>query len=188
MEELTGPLEEVFKDLKRQWQSFQEAEPFLHVVQGFIHAVDWREPWIIGVLVFHAVMLLAALTTRKSGLVQGTLFLIAAATVWGSERLNALGAEHWESFAGQNYFDRTGVFMSAVVSGPLLLVMFIVLINYLINCSNMLVEAKRRELKFKARQRAAAEKKAAAGVGGGGGAAGAAGAAGGAAPEPKKTK
>ncbi|PNW87543.1 hypothetical protein CHLRE_02g142150v5 [Chlamydomonas reinhardtii] len=184
MEELTGPLEEVFKDLKRQWKDFQEAEPFLHVVQGFIHAIDWRERWIIGILVFHAVMLLAALTTRKSSLIQGTIFLIAAATVWGSERLNALGAEHWQSFAGQNYFDRTGVFMSVLVSGPLLLAMFIVLINYLISCSAMLVEAKRKELKYKARQRAAAEKKAAAGGGGGG----AGGTGGGATPEAKKTK
>ncbi|KAG2427704.1 hypothetical protein HYH02_014535 [Chlamydomonas schloesseri] len=138
-------------------------------------------------------MLLGALTTRKSGLAQGTIFLIAAATVWSSERLNALGAEHWRSFAGQNYFDRTGVFMSSVVSGPLLVAMFIVLINYLISCSAMLVEAKKKELRHKARQRAAAEK--AAGAGAGAGAAGGAGGAGAggagkapATPEGKKTK
>ncbi len=51
-----------------------------------------------------------------------------------SERLNALGAQHWERFAGQNYFDRQGVFMSAVVSGPLLVAMFIVLVRECDGC------------------------------------------------------
>lgn len=41
MEQLAGPLQEVFGDLKRKWQEFQEEEPFLHVLQGFVHAIDW---------------------------------------------------------------------------------------------------------------------------------------------------
>lgn len=51
------------------------------------------------------------------------------AIVYNAEALNKLGRQHWQSFAGQNYFDPTGVFMSAVVSGPLLVVMFIVLVR-----------------------------------------------------------
>ncbi|GLC46200.1 hypothetical protein PLESTB_001534300 [Pleodorina starrii] len=165
MEELTGPLQEVFKDLRRHWKAFQEAEPFLHVVQGFINAIDWREPWIMGILAFHVVMLVTALATRKRGGVQLFTVLVSGGTIFSAERLNRLGAQHWEKFSGQNYFDATGVFMSAVVSGPQLLVMFIILINYLINCVGMLVEAKKRELIYKAKQRAK-EAKAAAGSAG----------------------
>ncbi|GIL81563.1 hypothetical protein Vretimale_743 [Volvox reticuliferus] len=154
MEELVGPLEEVFKDLQRQWKAFQNSEPFLHVLQGFIHAIDWREPWIVSVLVCHAVMLIVALTTRKRGAIQLSLFLLSGGIIFNAERLNRLGAKHWQEFAGQDYFDSAGVFMSAVVSGPQLMVMFIVLINYLISCAGMLVEAKKRELIYKAKQRA----------------------------------
>lgn len=46
-----------------------------------------------------------------------------------AERLNKLAAQHWESFSKQNYFDRRGVFFSTLVSGPLLVVMFIVLVG-----------------------------------------------------------
>ena len=41
LDELTGPLQEVFKDLQNKWKEFQEQEPFWHVVQGFAHAIDW---------------------------------------------------------------------------------------------------------------------------------------------------
>ena len=53
----------------------------------------------------------------------------AAAIVFNAERLNALARRRWRSFSGQNYFDPNGVFWSALVSGPLLLVMFIILVN-----------------------------------------------------------
>ncbi|PNH06883.1 Transmembrane protein 18 [Tetrabaena socialis] len=166
MEELVGPLQDVFKDLRRQWQSFQEAEPFLHVVQGFIHAIDWREPWIIGILAFHVAMFLAAVATRKRTAIQTVVFMLAAGIVFMSERLNRLAGLQWERFSTQNYFDATGVFMSAVVSAPLIIVMFIVLINYLLSCASMLVEAKKRELKHRARQRAKDAKAQAGGSGG----------------------
>ena len=80
------------------------------------------------------------------------------AVVYSAETLNKLGYKHWERFATQNYFDPTGVFMSAVVSGPLLFILFIVLINYLRACTKMLIQAKRRELIHKAKARARAEK------------------------------
>ena len=46
-----------------------------------------------------------------------------------AERANRLGKRHWQRFSRQNYFDDSGVFMSVLVSGPLLLVMFIVLVG-----------------------------------------------------------
>ncbi|GIL66355.1 hypothetical protein Vafri_19849 [Volvox africanus] len=99
-------------------------------------------------------MLIVALTTRKRGAIQLSLFLLSGGIIFNAERLNRLGAQHWQKFAGQNYFDSAGVFMSAVVSGAQLIVMFIVLINYLISCAGMLVAAKKRELIYKAKQRA----------------------------------
>lgn len=153
MEELTGPLQEVFKDLRQKWQEMNQQESFYSVFMGFIHAIDWTEPWICGILVTHVVLILLALFTRTRSTVQGTLFVICMSIVYFSENLNDLGRVHWEKFARQRYFDANGVFMSAVVSGPLLAVMFIVLINYLLAAANLMVEAKKRELRYKAKLR-----------------------------------
>ena len=46
-----------------------------------------------------------------------------------AEQLNLLGRQHWARFSTQNYFDPQGVFMSTLVSAPLLLIMFTVLVR-----------------------------------------------------------
>lgn len=58
-----------------------------------------------------------------------TLTLRAAAVVFLAERLNGLGAKHWQRFSGQDYFDPRGVFFTTLVSGPLVLIMLIVLVS-----------------------------------------------------------
>ncbi len=49
--------------------------------------------------------------------------------VYMGERINKLGAQHWQRFSRQDYFDKRGTFYSAVVSGPLLLIMLAVLVR-----------------------------------------------------------
>ena len=46
-----------------------------------------------------------------------------------AERLNGLGSKHWQRFSGQDYFDPRGVFFTTLVSGPLVLIMLIVLVS-----------------------------------------------------------
>ena len=55
--------------------------------------------------------------------------LHAASVVFMAERLNGLGAKHWQRFSGQDYFDPRGVFFTTLVSGPLVLIMLIVLVR-----------------------------------------------------------
>jgi hypothetical protein len=59
------------------------------------------------------------------------------AGVYFAENLNRFLGENWKSFAGQNYFDQNGVFLSAVWSGPLLVIAIIILVsvNHLIKYS-----------------------------------------------------
>jgi len=54
---------------------------------------------------------------------------IAVVVVYLAERLNALSASHWQRFAGQNYFDSNGVFVSTVLSAPLVFDMFVILVR-----------------------------------------------------------
>ena len=51
--------------------------------------------------------------------------------VYLAERLNAFGASNWQRFAGQNYFDSNGVFVSTVLSTPLVFDMFVILVRTL---------------------------------------------------------
>jgi transmembrane protein 18 len=39
-----------------------------------------------------------------------------------AEKMNRYLGEHWRSFASQNYFDRSGVFISVIWSGPLIFI------------------------------------------------------------------
>lgn len=58
-------------------------------------------------------------------------YCLTVALVYGAERLNALGGRHWQRFAGQNYFDEGGIFVSAVLSAPLVFTMFVVLVRFI---------------------------------------------------------
>lgn len=60
--------------------------------------------------------------------------MCAAGMVYNAQRLNKLLGEHWRSFAGQPYFDDQGVFISAVVSAPLLFTMFVQLVRPVSRC------------------------------------------------------
>jgi hypothetical protein len=72
--------------------------------------------------------------------------------VRSSERLNDYGARHWKSFATQNYFDSRGVFTAIMLCGPLLVCSFIMLVFFLKEASQLLVQVKRAELRRKKRQ------------------------------------
>ena len=46
-----------------------------------------------------------------------------------SETLNRMLGQRWQSFAGQPYFDKNGIFISAVLSAPLVADMMIILVG-----------------------------------------------------------
>ena len=52
-----------------------------------------------------------------------------AGVVYNAQRINTYLREHWKAFARQPYFDEQGIFISAVVSAPLLLIMLIQLVH-----------------------------------------------------------
>ncbi|GKA72272.1 transmembrane protein 18 [Tanacetum coccineum] len=118
---------------------------------GFFHAIDWKEPWLVGLMIFHFMALIVIITSRKNINFQMYLFLLSLAGVYLAERLNTVLSDNWKSFAGQNYFDRHGVFLSVLWSGPLLIFATIILVNTLFSLCNLIVKWKRAELKHRAR-------------------------------------
>ncbi|KAK9758194.1 hypothetical protein RND81_01G214200 [Saponaria officinalis] len=118
---------------------------------GFFHAIDWKEPWLMGLLGFHFLLLVMFLFTRKNVNFQMCLFLLALSGVFLAERLNRFLGNHWQSFATQNYFDPLGVFLSVLWSGPLLIIAMLILVNTLFSLCHLIVRWKRAELKHRAR-------------------------------------
>lgn len=116
-------------------------------IEAFTAAVDWDERWIQCLLVFHIVVWVVTISTRRAFFWQCTTFLIICILVWGAETLNAYAHLHWRSFSKQDYFDSHGIFVGVMFSGPLLLLALFQMVNFLVIASNLLVEVKRNELR-----------------------------------------
>ncbi|XP_062024790.1 uncharacterized protein LOC133740874 [Rosa rugosa] len=125
--------------------------PALDNFIGFFHAIDWKEPWLMGLVGLHFLLLVISILSRKNLNFQMLLFLTALAGVYLAERFNGFLGQNWKSFAGQNYFDSNGVFLSVLWSGPLLVIAIIILINTLFSLCHLIVKWKRAELRHRAR-------------------------------------
>ncbi|EFN59942.1 hypothetical protein CHLNCDRAFT_133015 [Chlorella variabilis] len=163
-DQLGGALEFVMDDLRQKWRELSGGPSVSEGLKQFFHAVDWSERWIQGLMAFHLLLLILVLLYRRFPVVHAAIFLGTMPLIYFAERINGLAARHWRSFAKQNYFDSQGIFTSAMLSAPLLLIMFVILVNYLVSTSVLLVKMKRKELEVKARQ----QHRAAAAAGGGG--------------------
>ncbi|KAL4856800.1 Nudix hydrolase 1 [Chlorella vulgaris] len=124
-DQLGGALEFAMDDVRQKWKEMSGGPSVTEGLSQFVHAVDWSERWIQGLLAFHFLLLLLVLLFRRIPGVHGAIFL-------GMMPL--------------------GIFTSALLSAPLLLIMFVILVNYLISTSVLLVRMKRKELQYKARQ------------------------------------
>ena len=69
------------------------------------------------------------MATRQAPDLETDCEMFAASTVYMAERLNAYLAANWQTFAKQPYFDEQGIFFSAMVSAPLLLTMFLLVVS-----------------------------------------------------------
>ncbi|CAD6333726.1 unnamed protein product [Miscanthus lutarioriparius] len=120
-------------------------------LRAFICAVDWTEPWLMCLMAFHVVLLLTAVGFRRNANFQLFLLFLAYSGVYLAEKMNRYLGEHWKSFTSRNYFDRSGVFISVVWSGPLIFISIISVIISLIALSQLMVKWKRAELRHRAR-------------------------------------
>ncbi|KAG4380668.1 hypothetical protein GLYMA_16G216600v4 [Glycine max] len=116
-----------------------------------------NEPWVMRLPGFHVVLLLVTILSRKKTSFQMFLFLLTLVGVYLAESLNRFLGKNWKSFSSHNYFDPSGLFMSVLWSGPLLVISMIILINTLFSLCYLIVRWKIAELKHLAR--AARDKK-----------------------------
>ncbi|AQK86357.1 Transmembrane protein 18 [Zea mays] len=120
-------------------------------LRAFIRAVDWTEPWLMCLMAFHVVLLLTAVGFRRNANFQLFLLFLAYSGVYLAEKMNRYLGENWKSFTSRNYFDRSGVFISVVWSGPLIVISIVSVISSLIALCRLMVKWKRAELRHRAR-------------------------------------
>ena len=76
LEQLTQAHEEVIQEFKRQWETLtsNNGPSMIESFKGFLHAVDWKEWWIICILVFHMFLLVSVVAWRKKHAFQNMVF------------------------------------------------------------------------------------------------------------------
>jgi hypothetical protein len=127
---------------------------------AFRHAITWSEPFILSLVTFQIFMLLACLwVSRKNRSMAPRLVVMVfiGITVRMAERLNRLGAKHWQSFSTQNYFDRRGFFVSIMLCSPLMMDCLIMVFCYLREAVQLLVQVKATQIRQQRRQQAKEE-------------------------------
>ncbi|XP_068614653.1 transmembrane protein 18-like [Brachionichthys hirsutus] len=118
----------------------------------FIMSVQWSEPWLMGLLVFHFACLCLTVVTCRYYRVQTCHFLLMVVLVYTAEYLNELAAMNWRSFSNFQYFDSNGMFISLVYSIPLLLNTVIIVMVWVYRAFSTMTELKILQLKLKTRR------------------------------------
>ncbi|EDO32237.1 predicted protein [Nematostella vectensis] len=72
--------------------------------------------------------------------------------VYASEQLNILGERHWRKFAREQYFDSSGLFISVILSVPVLFNCFVILVSWLWTACSMLIVVGKGRVREKQRQ------------------------------------
>lgn len=156
--DFSGLQEQIFSEVRRAIKFSNHTESFWDNVQAFAHAVDWKEPWIRGILAGHVGVFLLVLLCRRNVSVLTGVFAVLGSLIYFGENINSVAGQHWQSFATQDYFDEHGIFYNVVVSAPALITLLTVLVFYLLHATSLMVEVKKKEIIHKARQRARAER------------------------------
>jgi hypothetical protein len=132
---------------------------FTENLEAFKASVNWDESFIRFVIIFDVVLFLIVFITRKNVNIQAAFFFLICFLLYFCETLNHWCSVNWRQLTTQNYFDEHGVFAGIFFAGPLLLVCFLQLINFLKMASNDLVKVKRLQLAQKKKSEIAEDAK-----------------------------
>ncbi len=104
-------------------------EEMYDAVMGFVYAVDWTDPFIIGIVVAIATMYAVVFATRKHVDAQIALLAVVCAVAYAAPHASRALGPHWQQLARQDYFDKHGYFGSMMVSLPLMLLALIQMVS-----------------------------------------------------------
>ncbi|XP_041360949.1 transmembrane protein 18-like [Gigantopelta aegis] len=112
----------------------------------FVLSIDWTEKWLQGLLLFHLASFGLTYLIRHNGTLQIAHFTVSLLLVWCAEYINEEAAKYWKLFSNQQYFDSNGLFISVVFSMPILCNCLVIVMMWLFNAGNLMVQVKRVQL------------------------------------------
>uniref|UniRef100_A0A3Q0RC82 Transmembrane protein 18 n=1 Tax=Amphilophus citrinellus TaxID=61819 RepID=A0A3Q0RC82_AMPCI len=115
----------------------------------FLMSVQWSEPWLVGLLVFHAVCLFMTVLTCRFYRVTPLITHIVLLSLCQILCLHLFFCRFFSDF---QYFDSKGMFISLVYSIPLLLNAVIIVMVWVYRTFSTMTELKTLQLKRKARR------------------------------------
>ncbi|VEU36692.1 unnamed protein product [Pseudo-nitzschia multistriata] len=152
-----NPLQDIANDVTQNIVAGQaQPQSAREHFDAFRSAINWSEKFVIGLVCFQIVMFLLCLYFSKKdrGLAPRiSLLVFIGIVVRAAEWLNSIGADHWESFATQDYFDKKGIFVGIMLCAPLLLDSLMMLLFFMKEASTLLVQVKRNEIKQKQKKK-----------------------------------
>ncbi|KAJ9574881.1 hypothetical protein L9F63_007944, partial [Diploptera punctata] len=112
--------------------------------------IEWHDPWLVGLILFHIIITLMTLLTRNHSNFQVLLFFVLFLKMIDTKSINEIAATNWNFFSRQQYFDSKGMFISLVFSVPILLNCMIMVANWLWQSSQLMTKLKRAQLRQQA--------------------------------------
>lgn len=147
---LQGMAEGVINDIMA---NSAKPETLTDHIMAFKTAITWSEPFIIGLIVFQLTMFCMCLwvsNRNRSMPVRVSFLVLLGALVRSAEYINSYAAKHWQDWnITQNYFDQHGIFVSIMFCTPLLLDCLLMLILFIREAGQLLVQVKTMEMKKK---------------------------------------
>eukprot|EP00759_Apiculatamorpha_spiralis_P005341 PhF_6_TR13231/c0_g1_i1/m.20934/K22145/TMEM18; transmembrane protein 18 len=127
-------------------------------VTRFVNAVEWQQTpfyWLVGL---HVSLYVMALLLRKHPVGLFSLFCFLTVLIVLAQVINDVGNTYWKTIGfTQNYFDKHGIFISAVYSAPMLVLAVFLVFGMVAHVSVLLVKVKRRQFVAEAKKKAKAE-------------------------------
>lgn len=132
-------------DAKEFKEAFDPSVQFIATDQitgiyTFLHALDWTEAWPYLCIALHITLFITITLLRHHSTAQGVIFLGMLLAVYMAEYINEFLSRHHRVFTKHQYFDSYGLFISIVVSLPMLVNCTAILINWLWSSAQLLKE------------------------------------------------
>jgi len=125
----------------------------------FFKSLDWGEPWLYA-LAFAYLLLYAGLyLSRRNSAIQIFTFVFLLMIVYIAEDINGYLAENHKAFTKHQYFDSRGMFISVMMSTPLLLASAFIAGNWFKLSFELMQEVKIMQVKQKHRAQQRQENK-----------------------------
>jgi len=121
-------------------------------IYKFLAHIDWTEPFMQGLVIFHALAMFTIIATRKRVWIQGFLFTFLLVSISLTERANEWLAANFKLYAKLQYFDSQGMFISLTYSAPVLINCVIILINWFFISGDMMVKVKRKQIDLQSKK------------------------------------